>query len=293
MTAEAEADLLLTLLQSKSDARLVAGVYRGLLGMRATVDFEGGRVPAHFATAWRPAVNDNIWVLIVGGVAWLLGPTGPLASDATVVSVASGFATCSSDVGTIIATYEFGTTPTAGQQVKVIHNGGYHIIAVKSTSPAPTPPGGGVSTPVGEFTQTFLAVDAGSFQSYWWNSQVWAQSSGQGAWFYGTKIPGTIPAAATILSVEVYCSVVSLFGGDPVWVVHGLPTRPAGSPALSGGTAIHVSGSGWLALPTSFGNQLKAGGGGYGLGLNHGGLNKFNSLAADPQSGAIRIRYRV
>jgi hypothetical protein len=27
--------------------------------------------------------------------------------------------------------------------------------------------------------------------------------------------------------------------------------------------------------------------------LNHGGLNKFNSLAADPQSGAIRIRYRV
>jgi len=286
-----ETEVVLGLLDGKASVRMVAGAYRGLDGLRATVDFEGGRVPAYFATSWRPVVNDPVWVLIVDGVAYITGPTAPLASDGTVVSVASGLATISTDVGNVFATYNSGVTLTAGQAVKLLAHGGYHVVGVKASSPvgpSPDPGGGGGGTVV---TQTFTAIDSGSFESSWWTPRVYASTSNQGAWFYDYKMPWTIPASAVASSIEIYLAPVQIFGADPIFTTHPHGTKPGGSPGLSGGTAIDVTGAGWYPLPLSFFNALKSGGGAAGIGLNHGGYNIFASLAQDPQCGSIRTTY--
>ncbi|MEV4735568.1 MULTISPECIES: hypothetical protein [unclassified Microbacterium] len=288
-----ESDVLLGIVGGKSAVRMVAGAYRGLDGLRAVVDFEGGRVPAYFGSPWRPVINDPVWVQIVDGVAWLMGPTAPLASDGTVVSVSGGVATIATDVGNVVATYNTGVTLTAGQPVKLLAHGGYHVVGVKASTPvAPTPdPGGGGGSTL--ITQTFTAIDAGSFQSgRWWTNQVVAGDSNQGCWFYNLKLGWTIPASAVPSSIEIYLNPVRIQGADPIFTVHPHATKPAGSPGLVGGVPIDVTGAGWYSLPVSFFNALKSGGGSAGVGLNHGGYNIFASLAQDPQCGTIRTTYR-
>lgn len=291
-----DTDVALDILRRKSTVRVAAGDYRGLHpdgSLRAVVDFDGGRVPAYFQTPWRPVVNDPVWVQVVDGVAWLMGPTSPRASDGTVVSVAGGIAVITTDVGEITATYEQGTTLTAGQQVKLQSHGGYHVLGVKSTSPvAPPPAPGGGGGGVTEVTQTFTAVDAGSFQGYWWTGRVIAGSSNEGVWLYDYKIPWTIPSTAQGVSIEIYLNPTQIQGANPIFTLHSYGAKPAGSPGLSGGTAFAVTGAGWYPLPIEWIDSLKAGGGAAGVGLNHGGYNIFASLAQDPQSGALRIRYR-
>lgn len=292
MTTPDESEVLLRLIAEKSVVRVVAGAYRGMDGLRAVVDFDGGRVPAHFATAWRPVVNDAVWVLIVDGVAWITGPTAPLASDGTVVSVSGGVATIATDIGNVAATYNTGVSLTAGLTVKLLAHGGYHVIGVKAstpTAPTPDPGAGGGGTVV---TQTFTAIDAGSFQNYWWTGRVIAGSSNEGCWFYDYKMPWTIPATAVPSSIEIYLNPVQLQGSDPIFTTHQYGAKPGGSPGLAGGVPIDVAGPGWYPLPLSFFHALKSGGGSAGIGLNHGGYNIFASLAQDPQCGAIRTTYR-
>ncbi|MFF2274219.1 hypothetical protein ACFVTX_18235 [Agromyces sp. NPDC058136] len=291
-----EADVLLRLIGASSTVKPVAGTYQGLDGLRALVQFDGGRVPAHFMTAWMPVLGDTVWVVVIDGVAYLLGPSAPRPADGTVVSVSAGIATVSTEIGNVPATYT-GTAPSAGQQVKLLASGGFHIIGVKSTSPAPPPvvPGGGSGT--AERTEVFYAVDAGSYQSRWWQDQVWASDGNWGAWFYGDKIWQTVPASAVGLSLEIYLPVVQLQGSPPRFGMHPWQQKAvSGTPtdgSYSGTTPIGVGGSGWAALPTSWIDSLKYGGGQNGVGLVHGGYNKFASLGADGQSGALRIKYRA
>ncbi|KQQ65087.1 hypothetical protein [Microbacterium sp. Leaf320] len=288
-----ETDAIFDMFGDKSNVRMVAGAYRGLDGLRAVVDFDGGRVPAYFGSAWRPVVNDAVWVQIIDGVAWLMGPTAPLASDGTVVSVAGGLATISTDIGNIVATYNTGATLTAGLPVKLLAHGGYHVVGVKASTPvAPTPdPGGGGGGTV--VTQTFTPIDSGSFQSgRWWTGQVVAGDSNQGCWFYDLKMPWTIPASAVGSSLEIYLNPVRISGADPIFTTHAHATKPGGSPGLVGGAPVDVTGAGWYPLPLSFFTALKSGGGSAGVGLNHGGYNIFASIAQDPQCGAIRTTYR-
>lgn len=292
MNVVEEAEAILGIVGDKSTVRMVAGAYRGLDGLRATVDFEGGRVPAYFSSSWRPVINDPVWVQIVDGVAWIMGPTAPLASDGTVVSVAGGIATISTDVGDVAATYNSGVTLTAGQPVKLLAHGGYHVVGVKASSPTgptPDPGGGGGGTVV---TQTFTPIDAGSFQGYWWTGRVIAGSSNEGCWFYDFKMPWTIPATATGSSIEIYLNPVQIQGSDPIFTTHQHGSKPAGSPGLAGGVPIDLNGPGWYPLPLSFFDALRSGGGSAGIGLNHGGYNIFASLAQDPQCGTIRTTYR-
>lgn len=288
MTTETEA--LLKAINERAKVRRVAGNYRGLDGLRAVVDFDGGRVPAHFATAWRPVVNDPVWVDIIDGVAFVVGPTAPQASDGTVVSVGGGLVVVSTDVGEIAATYDAGATLTAGQGVKLFSSGGYHVIGVKSSSPAAPAPAPGGSAGGGEITQTFTAVDSGSFQSYWWTNRVIAGSSNEGCWFYGWKIPDTIPAAATIVEIAIYLEPVQIQGGDPIFTTHPHASRPPGSPGLTGGEPIDVTGPGWYVLPLWMGEALRSGGSAAGIGLNHGGYNIFAAVPGN--SGSLRIKYR-
>lgn len=285
-----DAEKILRLIGAKTQVRVLIGTFVGLSGSRVLIDVGGGRIPAQSATAWRPRINDDVTVVFIDETPYLWGPSTPLAAEGTVVSVASSLVTLTTDMGPVVATYPLGATLTAGQQVKLFWSNGPHVISVMSTTPvAPTPPpapgGGG-----GPHQQTFTAIDSGSYGSRWFTGQVYASASNLGAFFFGTKIPDTIPAAATITGVEMYISPVQISGSAPNVAVHAHAGKPGGAPSLSTVAAVGI-GAGWVGLPISVGNALKAGGGALGVGFNHGGFSIMRDLGADGLSGALRISW--
>ncbi len=78
------------------------------------------------------------------------------------------------------------------------------------------------------------------------------------------------------------------FGAAPNIGTHPHDVIPGGAPAISNARPIPVTSGTWLELPVEFGQALSDGSAA-GIGLAHGGFNKFAALAADAQSGALRI----
>lgn len=268
----------------------LAGVYVSTDGVRATVDVGGGRIPADFC-GYEPEVNESVWVLFVDGTATLLGPTQLRPGKGTITGTPTGnVVPVTTEAGDFILPYAASLSLSAGQVVKLggWNDGGF-VYAVMSTSPppgdAPPAPGGGG----GDQTVIFTAVDAGSYQSRWWTSQVYASDINTGAFFYGTKIADTIPDSASIVSIEMYASISMLSYQAPNIGYHGSPSKPGGNVSVAGTSAVNIS-NGWVGLPTSIGTWLKSNAG--GIGIDHGGYAILNSLAADGQSGALRIHWR-
>jgi hypothetical protein len=284
-----ETTQLLALIAKKSTVVPLVGTFVSATATGCTVDVGGGRIPAQFGTSYLPEVNEAVWVLFIDGTPFMIGPTSAKAGQGTVVSVAAGLATLTTAFGTIAVPYASTLTPTAGQIMKLSWQGGGFGIAVMSNSPAggvaPPAPSSGAVTHV----DTFTAGDAGSHQSSgWWTPKVYASDSNLSAWWYGSKISDTVPAAAVVSKVEVYISAQQIQGASPNFALHADLSKPGGAPTLTSSTAVAVS-PGWVTLPLAFGNALKKDGGSYGVGLNHGGYSIFNSLTTDGQSGALRI----
>lgn len=288
------ADAILDGFDGKSNARIVLGYFRGLDGLRAIVDFGDGRVPADLAMGVLPEINDAVFILLIDGKAPLVfGWTVPKPGQGTVTSVDGDFATVHTDLGDVVA--PFGFTVSEGDLVKLYWNDGPFIISPMSTTPTPgvdpgAPGGGG-----GSFAPEFAAIDSGSWRGgRYWTPFVRAGDTNLGVWIQGTKIRDTVPANAVIDSLEIWSSPSgSPSGSAPIFALHTL-TSLSGPPAFGPQTAVPVPSSpNWVPLPTSWGDLLKAGGGYYGVGVNHGGNTIFNSLAADGRSGALRIRYHT
>jgi hypothetical protein len=279
----------------KSSITPLVGTFVSFDATGYQVDVGGGRIPAQLGSSYLPIVNENVWVWFVDGQPFIMGPTTPRPGAGTVVSVASGLVTVSTVVGNFIMPYTSTLSPTAGQVLNLVWGGGWAPTNGFATSVASTSPTGGVAPPAGggggiTHVDTFTAIDAGSFQSGngWWTGTVRAGDTNLGAWFYGTKIPDTLPASASIGLVQVYVSAQQISGSAPNFALHPHASKPGGSPSLSSSTPVGIA-PGWVTLPSSFGNALRAGGGSFGIGLNHGGNNILRSLAQDGQSGALRI----
>jgi hypothetical protein len=283
--------LLLALLNGKSKVTALPGTFVSASSTGFVVDVGGGRIPATPATSYLPEVNEPVSVWFIDGVPFVMGPTVAKPGQGTVVSVAAGLVTLSTAFGNVVVPYASTLSPTAGQVMKLQWQGGGFAAAVMSTSPvggvAPPAPSGGATTHVDLFT----SLDAGSYGSgRWWTPQVYASDSNLGAWFYGSKIGDTIPASAAIQLVEVYVpSGTQIGGAAPNFALHAYASNPGSSPSFTSATAEAITPGAWVALPTSFGNALKAGGGSLGIGVNHGGYNIFPSRAQDGQTGALRI----
>jgi hypothetical protein len=281
--------LLAALGNNPPGARILQATFVSATPTGCLVDISGNRVPATTGTSWLPEVNEVVWVWVVGDRFFIMGPAAIKPDQGVVQSVTSGLVTLTSSLGTtVVAPYD-GTTPSAGQSMKLLWHGGPFAMLM-STSPAggtpPAPSGGGGVAHADEFA----AGDAGSYGSgRWWTPQVYASDNNLGAWFYGTTIADTIPASAVISKVEIYVSAQQISGAAPNFAVHGYATKPGGSPSLSTVGAVGIGGTGWVTLPTSVGNALKHGGTAYGVGLNHGGYNILSSLAQDGYSGRLRI----
>lgn len=278
------------LLQKSKVSTYVASV-QSVTSTGFTIVINGqGTLSAYAGSDYLPAVGESVRVWFVDGVAFLMGPSNPKPAQGTVVSAAAGLVTLSTTLGNVICPYASTLTPTGGQVMQIVWGNGPFAVAVLSTSvasaTAPSGSGGGAITHVDSFT----ALAAGSYQSRWWTSQVYDSSTNEGLWFYGSKIADTLPAPAVIARVQLYASPAQLQGASPIFGLHPYQSQPAGAPAaVTSGTTVAVGGTGWVDLPVTFGNALKAGGGQFGIGTNHGGYNIFKSLAQDGQSGALQI----
>ncbi|GAA3330673.1 hypothetical protein HP467_07195 [Curtobacterium albidum] len=280
--------LLLKLIAAKTTVRSLVGTFVSASATGCEVDVGNGRVPARFGTGYLPEVNETVNVLFIDDDVFVMGPTTTKAPRGTVVSVAASLVTLDTDYGPVTAPYG-GDPPATGQVMALRWHGGPFAMGVASTTPpAPVPP----EPPAASTTphvDTFQAIDAGSFNRYGWQqAQVWASDSYQGAWFYGTKIPDTIPASASIQKVEIYLSPTQIRFAPPNFALHAHPTKPGGAPTYGVEQAVGAA-EGWLTLPTQWGDYLKAGGGSFGVGVDHGGYSIFRSLSQDGMSGALRI----
>lgn len=286
------ADALFSMFGGKAKVTIWPGSFVGLEGTWAMCDIangsEVGRVPARTTTSYRPEINESVFVAAVDGDYFMLGPSLPKPPQGTVTSVGTNVVTVSTDQGDVTATVGVGTTLSTGQVVKLFWSGGAHVLAALTAAPTPpTPPpapGSGTSKHVDEFT----AVDAGSYSGgRWWQPQPWASDSTLGAWFMGRKIRDTLQGAP-VSRIQMFAAVAQQFGANPNIGLHSHASKPGGSPTISGATPIAVRSGQWVDLPVSFGQAL-SNGSALGVGLSHGGFNKFSSLAQDARSGALRI----
>lgn len=268
--------------------RLMQATFVSASATGCLVDIQNNRVPAVLGTNWLPEVGEVVNLWVIDDWYLIMGPAAVKPDQGTVQSVSSGLVTLLTSIGTTVVAPYAGTTPSAGQVMKLLwHNGPFAFLMSTSPTPATAPPA--PTTGATTHSDVFMPIDAGSYGSgRWWTPRVWASDSNLGAWFYGTKTADTIPATAAMQRVEIYISPAQISGSAPNFAVHGYATNPGAAPSMATVSAVAIAG-GWITLPTSIGNNLKSGGGYLGVGVAHGGYNILHSLAEDGFSGALRI----
>jgi hypothetical protein len=286
-----DVDQIQRLLEGKSRVRAYSGAFAGMDGLAVNVDLESSRLRGiKSMTSYRPSMGEQVWVLFVDSVPWMIGPTVSPPGRGKISSLSAETAVVTTDIGDVTATRGAGQTLAVGQDVKLYWQDGPHILGGFATTPPSPPPVPDPPAPPAptRHVDVFTAVDAGSWSaSYGWQQQqVWASNSLLGAWFYGSKIRDTL-AGASIERIEIWSTLLQIQGSAPVFATHPHPGKPGGAPALANSTPLGAVSGVWLELPLAFGQYLAGNIG--GIGLNHGGYNKFRSLAQDPQSGALRI----
>jgi hypothetical protein len=286
MSSQGTAAIIHKLLEGKAAVDMFQANYVSTDGTVMTVSINGSFFPANPATPFRPQGNESVWIMFVDGVAYMLGPTTPWPGTGTVVSVASSLATLNTDAGQITATYNSTDSLSTGQTVKIYWSDGPHVIGVLASAAPPSAAPAQNTATTSTHIDTFSPIDAGSWSSGsgWWQSEVWASDSTIGAWFYGSKISDTLNGAS-VSRIQIFVDLQQKFGSNPNFGTHNYSGKQ-GSPTISSATAVAVN-NGWVDLPVSFGSYLANNVG--GIGLAHGGFNKFSSLSEDAQSGALRI----
>lgn len=259
----------------------------------AVVDMGDSRFVADFGSGYVPVAGETVQVLSVGQ-RHLVFPAGPKPSIGTVATVSTLNVLVSTSAGDISMPFA-GDVPASGDRVLVhwTEDGPVCGARVSTTPDAPDPipdPGAG-----GVRSATFLATDTGSTdrdKSRWWQAQPWASNTTFGAWFYGTQIRDTIPAGATLVSLEFFVSWASRSGGAPRFALHNLAEK-TGVPSF-GAYAEWAPAAGWQTPPmaAAWFAALKAGGPSLGVGLNQGGWNRFSSRAENSMTGALRVSWR-
>ncbi len=265
-------------------AEAVAGV--------AMVDMGDSRFACDFGSGYVPRPGETVQILSVDD-RHLLFPAKPLPGTGIVFTAGSGLVTVDTIAGRVQMPY-IGTAPTSGDLVGISWSElpfciGKLSVQPKAPDPIPDPGAGSVRS------ATFQVIDTGSTDrgaARWWQDQPWASNTTFGAWFYGTQIRDTIPAAAAFVSLEFFVSWQRRQGDAPRFALHDQAVKGA-LPAF-GGFAAWAPDNGWQVPPNAAGwfAALKAGGPSLGVGLNQGGFNKFSSRAQNAMTGALRISWR-
>lgn len=271
------------------------GVFRGVVGSLAVVDVGDARMTIPALGFEFPPVGSSVRLLRKDDVTVMLGPSpraslgvvsvGATGPDAALVEFPRGSAV------TQLMGVPFGLVVTAGDTVSIDWpNGGLIVNRYAAVTPVPIAADPAV-TVTGSRTETFTAIDSGSFGARGWNTNdVWASDSYVGAWFFGSKLRDTIPDAAVIRSAQIYLPITRNSGASPVIGRHTSVVKPTGTVTFPA-TQTLVTRSGWVDIPTAWVDVFKVSGG--GVGMNHGGYSIWAGVQKDAQSGALKISYTI
>lgn len=278
----------------------VLGVFAGPSsdGAQALVNVDDRQlaVPA-LGGSW-PIVGDRVRLLRVGKQTLLLGSVQQRSTQGRVNAVGSPKCDIEYPPGSGVVeamSMPKGATPEVGDLVVINWEGEAArtvtaIVSSQTEQPKPPAPSGPEQQT--SFRQTFTAADSGSFQNgRWWTNLVYASASNKSAYFYGSKIADTIPSTATIDAVRVYLSPTRNSGNQPRIGTHGYASKPDGQPVINNLLSL-PNASGWVNLPTSFGDLLKTGGQ-LGIGFDGAGYTIFRGTQQDGQGGALDIAWHV
>jgi hypothetical protein len=202
-----------------------------------------------------------------------------------------------------------GWTPYVGDVVLLVGSNGFwyalgSLSAQQSAPPAVVPPNPVVPPPVGGGTQTFQAIDSGTFRNGGWRPDTinviqgdWTGSGlNAGCWFYGDTIRNTLKDRI-VLAARIYVPRISggVSGAQTATIARHDRNNKTGSPSwwgTVGSISLPVNAAGWADLVVSQIQQLVLDGG--GLGLNAGSpYFVANSMLGDRQSGTLQIDWRA
>lgn len=287
-----EASAILQATEGAARAAIRRATFFAVISGVPWVDMGDSRFACDWGSGFVPVTGETVQVLTVND-RHLMFPSRAMPGTGTVMTSSSTLVTVQTIAGTFTMPF-LGTAPTSGQTVGIQWSDVAHVTGVLSVQPkAPDPapdPGAGVIR-----SATFQAVDTGSHNvgsSNYWQAQPWASDSTFGGWFYGTQIADSIPAGATFVSLEFFVAWQSRFGAAPNFGLHALAGKTSQLSFTS--VAAWNPAGGWQTPPnaSTWFAGLKAGGGRLGVGLSHGGFNKFSSRAQDAMSGALRVSWR-
>jgi hypothetical protein len=220
------------------------------------------------------------------------GPTLPRAATGKVVGTGSPQCTVEYPDGSGVTKqmpYPSTYTPTLNDIVSINWETSGSIEAKLTALPAVTVPGTKAPEGVVEYHPSpFPAIDAGSYRlGSWWTQDVIASDNNSGCWFYNIK--DTIPDSATITSARIYLPLRSAPGSESPQLGRHSLTSKSGAPSVTAAAALEPR-SGWVSIPTSLIDYLKANDGGLGFVAGYS-YTIWNGVNIDGLSGALDITY--
>ena len=284
-------------LASSDSIQFFLGTYAGNKNGMALVDIDGQRQTLPAAGKVWPTLGDQVRLLRVNKVMAMLGPTKPAGVRVGRVA-ATGTPRCTVEFPpgsgvTQLMGFPKGATPVVNDVVLIDWESGGTVMEIVTAAAGfvaptdPTPPPG-----VQQGRQIFATLDSGQYAKSGGGVQsndVYASASTRSLWVYGTKIADTIPDGAVIRSVAINVAPLRDDGNSPRFGTHPHATMPGTAPVVSNLTSI-AKPSGWVALPTSFGDLLKTGAA-FGVGVDGAGYAIFRGTQKDGQSGALDISW--
>jgi hypothetical protein len=278
------------------------------------VNIDGSAPPVSWPAGYIPTPGDPVRVLMVDGMAVVMGPTltsGHRPLTGTVAGAATaGTVPVTTTAGPLTCRY-VGTAPSIGSLVRLDWQSTSPWIWPSTAATIPPPePGGGGSTPTPppvttSGTLTVTAIDSGSWQvggswAYQGTDVVqWRYGSARenrGAWFYGNGVAQLAGATITGARIRVGARLrIGSYNAAQTMHLyrHTDASRPGGDVARAAGPHDIILPAGWKAdwvpIPTAWGQDLISGGGVAVAGSPYVGIT---GVGSDPASGQLQLDWR-
>jgi hypothetical protein len=219
------------------------------------------------------------------GVPAVTGPARALNPVGVITGTGTPRATVTVDGTDYVLFIRSGYTPALGDMVTVNWQTGIIEGAITGQD-QPTAPPEAAPAPEPFSDLVVRAADSGRFQSSWWGAEPWASNSNDGIWTYESRCRDAL-RGAEVTRIEINLILQQQLGNAAIGL-HNHATIPGGSPGIHDTTPLPTR-SGWVELPSWWGNWLRDNDGGIGVTAPGGGYNRWQAVRFDSWSGALRF----
>lgn len=232
-----------------------------------------------------PVAGMTVQVEWRDGMPAVIGPARALNPVGTITGTGTPRATVTVDGVEYVLFIRAGYTPALGDVVTVNWQTGIIEGSITGQEQVEPPP---VAEPVREpFNDLVVkAADSGRFQTSWWGSEPWASNNNDGIWTYESRTRDAL-RGADVARIEINLILQQQVGNAAIGL-HNHRSIPGGAPGLHDLVNL-PNRSGWVELPSWWGNWLRDNDGGIGVTAPGGGYNRWQAVRFDSWSGALRF----